>query len=127
MSDIDVTRRNKRPRQLTDAEKEKLEEYTEQIHYSARLVVFLGFVCPRVSFCCGHFHYITSPFTRDGRREVRQSCFLRLFLLLLLLLLHQTLVHGPAHRLSQPQNTIISSKAPCVKKEAEGRKKKKKR
>lgn len=36
MSDIDVTRRNKRPRQLTEPEKEKLDEYTEQIHYSAR-------------------------------------------------------------------------------------------
>lgn len=34
--DIDFTRRNKRARPLTEAEKEKLEEFVDAIHYSAR-------------------------------------------------------------------------------------------
>ncbi|KAF2452673.1 cyclin-dependent kinase regulatory subunit [Lineolata rhizophorae] len=34
--DIDVTRRNKRPRPLSEAERDKLEEFIDSIHYSAR-------------------------------------------------------------------------------------------
>ena len=34
--DIDFTRRNKKPRPLSEAEKDKLEEFVESIHYSAR-------------------------------------------------------------------------------------------
>jgi len=34
--DIDFTRRNKKPRPLSDPEKEKLDEFIEAIHYSAR-------------------------------------------------------------------------------------------
>jgi cyclin-dependent kinase regulatory subunit CKS1 len=34
--DIDFTRRNKKPRPLSEAEKEKLDEFVEAIHYSAR-------------------------------------------------------------------------------------------
>ena len=37
--DIDFTRRNKKPRPLSELEKEKLDEYVDAIHYSARLVV----------------------------------------------------------------------------------------
>ncbi|SLM40140.1 cyclin-dependent kinase regulatory subunit [Lasallia pustulata] len=36
MSTLDHDRRNKRPRMITDAEKERLEEFTDSIHYSAR-------------------------------------------------------------------------------------------
>lgn len=36
--DIDFTRRNKKPRPLTEHEKEKLDEFIEAIHYSARYV-----------------------------------------------------------------------------------------
>jgi len=35
-TDIDTTRRNKRPRVLSDHEKEKLDEFQECIHYSNR-------------------------------------------------------------------------------------------
>jgi hypothetical protein len=38
MADIDVTRRNKRPRLLLDKEREKLGEFADHIHYSARYV-----------------------------------------------------------------------------------------
>lgn len=34
--DIDFTRRNKKPRPLSEQEKEKLDEFIEAIHYSAR-------------------------------------------------------------------------------------------
>lgn len=34
--DIDMSRRNKQPRPLLPAEREKLEEFTDSIHYSAR-------------------------------------------------------------------------------------------
>ncbi len=34
--DIDFTRRNKKPRPLSEAEKDKLDEFTEAIHYSGR-------------------------------------------------------------------------------------------
>lgn len=34
--DIDYTRRNKKPRLLTDAEKDKLDEFVDAIHYSSR-------------------------------------------------------------------------------------------
>lgn len=33
---IDMSRRNKAPRPLTDAERARLEEFVESIHYSAR-------------------------------------------------------------------------------------------
>ena len=36
--DIDFTRRNKKPRLLTDAEKDKLDEFVDSIHYSSRYV-----------------------------------------------------------------------------------------
>nr|OQO15687.1 Cyclin-dependent kinases regulatory subunit [Rachicladosporium sp. CCFEE 5018]OQO29339.1 Cyclin-dependent kinases regulatory subunit [Rachicladosporium sp. CCFEE 5018] len=34
--DIDFTRRNKKPRLLSDPEKDKLEEFIDNIHYSSR-------------------------------------------------------------------------------------------
>jgi DNA replicative helicase MCM subunit Mcm2 (Cdc46/Mcm family) len=34
--DIDFTRRNKKPRLLSDSEREKLDEFVESIHYSSR-------------------------------------------------------------------------------------------
>jgi cyclin-dependent kinase regulatory subunit CKS1 len=34
--DIDLTRRNKKPRPLRDVERSKVEEFVEAIHYSAR-------------------------------------------------------------------------------------------
>jgi len=34
--DIDMTRRNKKPRPLSDAERLKLEEFIDSIHYSGR-------------------------------------------------------------------------------------------
>jgi len=34
--DIDMARRNKKARPLTEAERAKLEEFIENIHYSAR-------------------------------------------------------------------------------------------
>lgn len=34
--DIDVTRRNKKPRPLSDSERERLDEFIESIHYSSR-------------------------------------------------------------------------------------------
>ena len=34
--DIDCTRRNKKPRLLTEAEREKLDEFVDSIHYSSR-------------------------------------------------------------------------------------------
>ena len=34
--DIDFTRRNKKPRLLSEKEREKLDEFVEAIHYSAR-------------------------------------------------------------------------------------------
>ncbi|KAJ9625911.1 Cyclin-dependent kinases regulatory subunit (Cell division control protein cks1) [Taxawa tesnikishii (nom. ined.)] len=34
--DIDFTRRNKKPRILTEAERDRLEEFIESIHYSSR-------------------------------------------------------------------------------------------
>jgi cyclin-dependent kinase regulatory subunit CKS1 len=37
--DIDFTRRNKKPRPLSEHEKEKLDEFIDAIHYSARWVV----------------------------------------------------------------------------------------
>ncbi|KAL5345735.1 Cyclin-dependent kinases regulatory subunit (Cell division control protein cks1) [Pseudogymnoascus australis] len=36
MADLDYNRRNKAPRPLSEAEKERLEEYIDSIHYSAR-------------------------------------------------------------------------------------------
>jgi cyclin-dependent kinase regulatory subunit CKS1 len=36
--DIDFTRRNKKPRPLSEHEKEKLDEFIDAIHYSARWV-----------------------------------------------------------------------------------------
>ena len=40
--DIDFTRRNKKPRPLSEAEKGKLDEFVDAIHYSARYVVYNG-------------------------------------------------------------------------------------
>jgi len=37
-SDLDYNRRNKVPRQLTESEKARLEEFIDSIHYSARSV-----------------------------------------------------------------------------------------
>lgn len=34
--DIDMTRRNKKPRPLSEPERERLEEFIESIHYSSR-------------------------------------------------------------------------------------------
>jgi cyclin-dependent kinase regulatory subunit CKS1 len=34
--DIDFTRRNKKPRLLSDVEREKLDEFVDSIHYSSR-------------------------------------------------------------------------------------------
>jgi cyclin-dependent kinase regulatory subunit CKS1 len=34
--DIDPTRRNKKPRLLSEAEREKLADFVEAIHYSSR-------------------------------------------------------------------------------------------
>ena len=34
--DIDFPRRNKKPRLLTDSERDKLDEFVDSIHYSAR-------------------------------------------------------------------------------------------
>lgn len=36
--DIDYTRRNKKARLLTDAEKDQLDEFADNIHYSSRYV-----------------------------------------------------------------------------------------
>lgn len=36
--DIDYTRRNKKARLLTDAERDKLDEFIDSIHYSSRYV-----------------------------------------------------------------------------------------
>lgn len=38
--DIDYTRRNKKPRLLSDSEKDKLDEFIDSIHYSSRQVTF---------------------------------------------------------------------------------------
>jgi cyclin-dependent kinase regulatory subunit CKS1 len=38
--DIDFTRRNKKPRPLSEHEKEKLDEFVDAIHYSARWVIY---------------------------------------------------------------------------------------
>lgn len=38
MADIDVTRRNKKPRLLLDKERANLQEFVDSIHYSARYV-----------------------------------------------------------------------------------------
>lgn len=34
--DIDLSRRNKKPRLLLESERQKLEEFIDSIHYSAR-------------------------------------------------------------------------------------------
>lgn len=43
--DIDFTRRNKKPRPLSELEKEKLDEFVDAIHYSARYVRGFLFTC----------------------------------------------------------------------------------
>lgn len=40
--DIDVTRRNKKPRALSENERAKLDEFIDNIHYSARSVLETG-------------------------------------------------------------------------------------
>jgi hypothetical protein len=47
--DIDFTRRNKKPRPLSEHEKEKLDEFVDAIHYSARFVVYHGTFDARVA------------------------------------------------------------------------------
>ena len=44
--DIDFTRRNEKPRPLSEREKEKLDEFVDAIHYSARSVVYRLAVSP---------------------------------------------------------------------------------
>jgi len=39
MADIDFSRRNKKPRLLLEAERQKLDEFIDSIHYSARYAV----------------------------------------------------------------------------------------
>jgi hypothetical protein len=39
MADIDFSRRNKKPRLLLESERQKLDEFIDSIHYSARYVV----------------------------------------------------------------------------------------
>ncbi|KAI9785842.1 MAG: Cyclin-dependent kinases regulatory subunit (Cell division control protein cks1) [Peltula sp. TS41687] len=36
MADIDYNRRNKKPRLLTESERQRLDEFTDMIHYSTR-------------------------------------------------------------------------------------------
>jgi cyclin-dependent kinase regulatory subunit CKS1 len=36
MSDIDMSRRNKKPRPISEVERDRLEEFIDNIHYSAR-------------------------------------------------------------------------------------------
>ena len=36
--DIDPTRRNKKPRLLLESERERLDEFIDSIHYSARYI-----------------------------------------------------------------------------------------
>lgn len=50
--DIDFTRRNKKPRMLTEAEKDRLEEFIESIHYSSRLVHTIDLSCFRNRRSC---------------------------------------------------------------------------
>jgi hypothetical protein len=45
--DIDFTRRNKKPRPLSEQEKEKLDEFVDAIHYSARYVAGRGRLEPK--------------------------------------------------------------------------------
>ena len=40
--DVDHTRRNKKPRPLTEAEKGRLDEFVDAIHYSARYCISLA-------------------------------------------------------------------------------------
>jgi len=40
MTDIDVTRRNKKPRMISEVERDRLEEFIESIHYSSRYSQF---------------------------------------------------------------------------------------
>lgn len=48
--DIDLTRRNKKPRPISETERAKLEEFVENIHYSARFV-HEPKTKPRLSVC----------------------------------------------------------------------------
>jgi hypothetical protein len=38
---VDYTRRNKKPRPLSELEKDKLDEFVDAIHYSSRYVFYL--------------------------------------------------------------------------------------
>ena len=48
--DVDVTRRNKKPRPLSEAEKERMDEFVDSIHYSARYAIFLDPMTRFISF-----------------------------------------------------------------------------
>lgn len=45
--DIDYTRRNKKPRLLTDQEKDQLDEFVDAIHYSSRYAIIAAVVIGR--------------------------------------------------------------------------------
>jgi hypothetical protein len=49
--DIDMTRRNKRARPLSESEKERLDEFIDAIHYSARCVFTLFAHCTPADRC----------------------------------------------------------------------------
>lgn len=53
--DIDFTRRNKKPRPLTEHEKDKLEEFIEAIHYSARYARLTRISCCAVANCAPRY------------------------------------------------------------------------
>lgn len=43
--DIDMSRRNKQPRPLSDNERARLEEFIDSIHYSARYAIYAKAAC----------------------------------------------------------------------------------
>jgi hypothetical protein len=58
--DIDYTRRNKKPRPLSEHEKEKLDEFVDAIHYSARCVAAIAVDASEADGC------IDTPMTRTS-------------------------------------------------------------
>ena len=46
MSTLDHDRRNKKPRMLSESERERLDEFIDSIHYSSRLEMFLSSAAP---------------------------------------------------------------------------------
>ena len=53
--DIDFSRRNKKPRLLTDVEREKLDEFVDSIHYSSR---YVGSTSHHVSKTCADLCWV---------------------------------------------------------------------